>query len=462
MALTTGENKFGYIKDGKVFVKGYLGLPDREIGDVKTTPEAAIAYFENRFELLKTRISNMVLNMKAAENKGSFMMQTKHLKDLLKSFNALGDFETLDTILQNLENSILNIINDNREKNASLKLQLLSDAKSYLQLEDPKERMIKLKEFRQSWVLIGSVPDEKYEAIEAEYQFILSEYDRLKQIYIEFKENQYAEREAELRELINRLRKFNSIRDSSILNTEREFKRIDEEWKHVGNVPKPIYEALIEEFKMVKKDYQRNVRRYKKPPSREPKRIYIPKYYPPHEAHLYDNLKVRLELIEEAKSLQRMDSRVANERAKDLQMRWKNAGFIPEQYKNEVYFQFNQHCDRVFELNNLMRTIFTTYSHFTSRPQQEQLEIKIQTMREIIAKEEQEIERVQNMFEMLNPDEKDNPENKSIYLRLSTSKRKFKAKQKLLEEIQRENRGGGQRDNYNRPDSRPPYQPKRY
>ena len=47
------DHPFGYIKDNKVFLKGFLGQEDREIGEVKEDEASTISYFEARFEQIK-------------------------------------------------------------------------------------------------------------------------------------------------------------------------------------------------------------------------------------------------------------------------------------------------------------------------------------------------------------------------------------------------------------------------
>ena len=51
--ITLG-NEYAYIKDGKVFLKGYLDMPDRQIGEVKRTDEEAFQYFTNRYDIEKS------------------------------------------------------------------------------------------------------------------------------------------------------------------------------------------------------------------------------------------------------------------------------------------------------------------------------------------------------------------------------------------------------------------------
>ena len=54
----TLENEYAYIKDGKVFLKGYLDMPDRQIGEVKRTEEEAFQYFINRYQIAVNKVTD--------------------------------------------------------------------------------------------------------------------------------------------------------------------------------------------------------------------------------------------------------------------------------------------------------------------------------------------------------------------------------------------------------------------
>jgi hypothetical protein len=436
---TDYESLYGYVKDGKVYLKSCLNNADRVIGEVKSTPKEAIEYFEKRFGLLEEKVNQMIAKMQQAENRGSFLMQTLHLKEQLNTFNALGDFEKLLAILNQAEIDIKNVIAENREKNLILKQQLLKEGFAILKLEDPREKVLRLKEFRTNWLQIGAVPDEQQADIEADYQEIMNHYHDLREAYHEVRSKQIEEAEAKFREIIRKASELVNKYDKESLAALEVINQIEEEWKKVTNIPKTIYAPLLNEFKDLKRKVLSNVKRYRKSISpRDPKRIFFPKYIPEHEAELYENLRNRLNLIEEAKSLNRIDIRTANERAKELQQRWKASGMIPEKFKSEVYHQFNLYCDRIFELSYLMRQVFAKNPYFKNLSRRDQLELKIEAMNEIIAKEEEEIAKVAKSFESMSSEEKNLPDNKIIFTRLNTSRRKLKAKARLLEELKEE------------------------
>ena len=85
------EHPYGYIKDGKVFLKGFLGKPDREIGEVKEDEASTLNYFEARFEQikekverLKTDIQENPIAIKNIEEKITRLKQNKIKYELLE------------------------------------------------------------------------------------------------------------------------------------------------------------------------------------------------------------------------------------------------------------------------------------------------------------------------------------------------------------------------------------------
>ena len=67
------SNKFGFCRDGKVFINPYLSFPEREIGFVRNSEEEALAYFVKRFDLALSKVKGLSAEIEAAQNKGSFL-----------------------------------------------------------------------------------------------------------------------------------------------------------------------------------------------------------------------------------------------------------------------------------------------------------------------------------------------------------------------------------------------------
>src|SRR5690606_7262899 len=104
------EHPYGYIKEGKVYLKGFLGQEDRLIGEVKEDEASTIKYFEVRFQTVKEKVEQLKKDIEENQNKGSFLMKLIHLRNSLMNYDALGDFVPLIEELNGLEITLEEII----------------------------------------------------------------------------------------------------------------------------------------------------------------------------------------------------------------------------------------------------------------------------------------------------------------------------------------------------------------
>jgi hypothetical protein len=445
-----GLRSLGYAKDGKVYLKGQLGKPDRVIGDVKASEEEAIDYFIRRFELIRSKVDSMLEAMDQAENKGSYLMQVLHLKDSLYTYNAIGDYGSLLSRLEDAESRIRALIETNRVKNLELKKELLEQARVELVNPDLREAIKGVKNVRFSWMTIGSVAREQEDELEGEFAKIMDEFQVLKEKYTEERNVEIEIRKQKLNIILETASRLNTY-PPEVEQSYHKMRKLEEEWKAVGSIPKAIYAPLMEEFKRIKKTIAKYARKSGGRGPAGPKPIYIPRFIPPHEQPLYDNLRRRMDLIDEAQGLLRIDLRQANEMAKDIQARWKVAGQIPDKYKSEIFNQFNAISDRIFESSYLARVVHTKFPYFRSMAPLEQVEAKIEAMEEIILKEDMTVKIAQAEFEFMSPEERQTEENRSRFSRLNTSVRKLRMKNKIMYELKKEQeklRGGGSGGSY--------------
>ena len=53
------EHPYGFIKDGKVYLKGFLDQEERVIGEVKEDEASTIRYFEERFRTVEQKVAQL-------------------------------------------------------------------------------------------------------------------------------------------------------------------------------------------------------------------------------------------------------------------------------------------------------------------------------------------------------------------------------------------------------------------
>ena len=74
------EHPFGHIVDGKIYRKAFLNFPEREIGEVRESPEESLAFFEERFKTAELKVTEIEKQIASNENKGSFLAKLLHMK----------------------------------------------------------------------------------------------------------------------------------------------------------------------------------------------------------------------------------------------------------------------------------------------------------------------------------------------------------------------------------------------
>src|SRR5690606_41390549 len=100
------KHPYGYIKDNLIYLKGFLDQEDRVIGEVKTDEASTIKYFEQRFQTVEEKVAQLKKDIETNQNKGSFLMKLKHLRDSLMRYDALGDFVPVIEELNRMETSL--------------------------------------------------------------------------------------------------------------------------------------------------------------------------------------------------------------------------------------------------------------------------------------------------------------------------------------------------------------------
>ena len=434
---TTNENihsEYGYIKDGKVYLKAYLQFPDREIGQVKTTPQAALSYFADRFTTLEQKIDELLASMASSPNKGSYITKIRHLLNTLGQFDALGNFEPLFARLQVAENELSSLISSNRVKNLEIKRALKGELAEFLSHEvgDWKEASEKMKDFRDKWLKTGAADKEQEEILELEWHELMEGFYAKRKEFFEERQRVMEERIGEYQQVVTSCKVLMHNTTDSAIDKLKALKVLQNQWRDIGPIPKAHFTPLLLEVKRVQKNLK-NQLRSALPPRPKTNR---PKPLPPMSPEEQKNYDIRQDYIKKAKELQSLDLREAYGKAKELQAEWRTLGEIPAIIKRKVNDDFTMACDRIFEMSYLMRTVFTRHRFFNGKSAIEQFTIKIQLMQEIIDKDLVELKNLTDAYNEIPADNKMSTEGKQLYGRMKTQERKLTVKQTLVAEMQ--------------------------
>lgn len=432
----TNLSKYGHCHDGKVFLKAYREFPERQIGEVKTTEEAALLYFQNRFEHIKSKVTELVTAIGEASNKGSYLMKLLHLREKLGSYDALGDFPPLFDQLEEAENQIRGLIAVNRVKNLEIKTALLAELQVIVDLEQVPnwgDTSQQVKDIKERWLKTGSVNDEEDDAIEQQFTAMLDAFYERRKVYYDARMVTMHENVAKYTELVERSIKLKDEPSSG--QAMRAMKAIMIEWREIGNVPKQHYKPLQSALKRVQRELQRRAKL--KQEARGLKGgMNPPPYVDPIQQ---ENIRKREEMITQLEDLEKNpDTRTSFGIAKEMQLKWKEMPLAPAHVKDDLNRRFTYLCDRIFEKSYLMRNIYINYKFFNSKSIIEQLSLKISMLQGIILKDDEENEALKDQFFAMPEDVQRSPENKPTYGKIKTQERKLAVKKELLKEMQAE------------------------
>jgi hypothetical protein len=342
------EHPYGYIKDEKVFLKGFLGQEDREIGEVKEDAASTISYFEARFEQIKEKVAKLKSDIQENQNKGSFLMKLIHLRDSLYQSDALGDFIPLIEELNEQEAFLNEIIQSNRSKNLEVKKALILEAEAMKNDTDWKNTAEFFKELKMRWIKTGPVEKEIHEEIEQEFNDSIQTFFENRRHFYEGMALQAEENIKIYEALVLQAREAHDLPDAKMAFEIS--KRIQKEWKEAGKVPAEKRQPLWDEFSKLN---NRIFSRYKRGLNPGP------------EMHPREVLRKIDEMVDELKKMAHQPSSYAiTSRAKTIQENWKKLPMRKPKEANLPARSYQFFMDIIFEKAFLEKLAHNKYADF--------------------------------------------------------------------------------------------------
>lgn len=415
--MTFLDHQYGYVKDGKVFLKAYREFEDREIGDVREDEEKSLQYFLNKFILAQNKVEDLVKAVSTAQNKGSYLMKLVHLKDYLAQYKAIGDFESLFVSLEKVEDDLNGVIADNREKNLAQKEEIVAKANSIKGSVDWKDATEKFKELQRRWVKIGRAEDLEEDRVTSEFKKAVDYFFGRRNDFYETKKLVFQDRIKIYEDIIAKAAKL--IEHPDIELASARFNDLHAQWKKVGNIQR---DKLIELWKSFK-DYsdqfyeKYNQKKKKKAPKND----------------FQANYKAKEDLLKEAERLLTIDLESAIEKAKLLQKDFKNIGPSPQ--AKDISDKFWLTCDFIFETSYLTKVLEKKYADYNDKEESEKIRLKKSVLKELIKRDQDELDLFEENAAKFTSSGK-NKINNVIDSRYRNQKRKLTAKEMILERVE--------------------------
>ncbi|UJP65314.1 DUF349 domain-containing protein [Mongoliitalea daihaiensis] len=411
------EHPYGYIKDNKVYLKGFLNQPDRVIGEVKEDEGSTLKYFEDRFVTLLEKINQLKKDIEENQNKGSFLMKLLHLKDSLYQYDALGDFVPLIEDLEKVQNFLEDIIQKNREKNLEIKKGLILEAQALQHDTDWKNTSEAFKNLKMRWIKTGPVDKEVEASMEEEFNAIVDSFFENRKTFFEGLALQAEENIKVYQALVQQARDAFAMQDPKM--SFEISKKIQKEWKAAGKVPAERRQPLWDEFSKLN---NRIFSRFKRSMQTEP------------EMRPWELMKKMETMLDEIKKLAHAETNPAViSSAKKLQADWKRLPHRKPKDANLLMRSFAFFSEMVFEKQFLDKLANGKYADFREKDTTEQIKIKTSILKDLIHRDETELATIRDNAENFRTNEPDF----EIMLRrkLSAFKRKVDVKNQLLKEL---------------------------
>ena len=373
------EHPYGYIRENKVFLKGFMGQADRQIGEVKEDEVSTLKYFEARYALLGGKVERLKADIQENENKGSFLMKLIHLRDSLMQADALGDFIPLIEELNEQESLLNEIILGNRAKNLEIKTTLIAEAEQLKDSIDWKETTEAFKELKLRWIKTGPVEKEKQDEIEGQFEAIVQHFFENRKYFFEGLALQADENIKTYESLVEQARDAHDFPDVKMAFEIS--KKIQRQWKESGKVPAERRQPLWDEFSKLN---NRIFSKYKRTLNPGPMM---------HPRELMQKVEMLTEEIKQMAS--KPTSYALISRAKGIQEEWRKLPERKPKEANLIVRSFQFFSDIVFEKAFLEKLVHGKFEDFDNKSVEEQTQIKIALVKDLLRRDQTELEAAQ-------------------------------------------------------------------
>jgi len=195
------------------------------------------------------------------------------------------------------------------------------------------------KEIHEAWKIVGEIPKEKREEIQAEYSRLLEDFFYNMKIYRELKDHDLHRNEQVKKELITKIQ--NLLTVESTKEVEKTIKTLQNEWEEVGPVGRDNWEEM-------KKTYLASVRAiYERINKHHDQRRAVQQENIEKKQILLDKLKSVVSDLTELKITKSWEEKT--QEVFDVQNVWKTIGFGPKKENEDIWALFRAECDQFFD-----------------------------------------------------------------------------------------------------------------
>jgi hypothetical protein len=157
------------------------------------------------------------------------------------------EFQSAFKAFKKRRQDYINELNHQKDENLKLKKELLERIKTLTEHPETQNSFNQFKDLQAEWRKIGHVPIAEAENIWNTYNYYIDRFYEQRSLYSEFKELDRKKNLAAKEEVVARIEHLLELEDTN--EALRQLRNFQEEWRHIGPVPKEQLEPIIQRYK---------------------------------------------------------------------------------------------------------------------------------------------------------------------------------------------------------------------
>jgi hypothetical protein len=265
--------------------------------------------------------------------------QQQALQKFLEDGSAAEDFQykkdeasqSFDAEYQKIKDKVsayYSGLEKQKTKNLEIKKNVLEQMRAIISSEESAESLQEFKKLQEDWRNTGPVPSTEVKELWANYQALTDMFYNNRSVYFELKELDRRKNLSLKNEIISKIQQL--IDHSQIQHAFTEMRKLQEEFRHIGPVPKEEHESIWSRLK-VASDAIHGKRQH---------------FYEEFSKKKEENYTKKLELIEKLKGYEEFTSdkiddwKEKSDEVLHIQEEWKKIGQVPEDKLKELSRNF--------------------------------------------------------------------------------------------------------------------------
>jgi len=313
------------------------------------------------------------------------------------------------------------------DKFRSKKEHLCREAEALLEEEDLASAARKINKLHHRWKKVGNLPQRDEDKLWNRFKSATDEFNKRKSDNIEKLRKQ---EERHYKEKLKLIEEADSVKNTDDWDKgHQKMQQLMDQWKAIGPVPRKKSNKIWKQFKGAMDVFYERRRQHFKEQKKERK----------------ENLKEKKRILEELKELGQHENPIeAVEIAKTLQEKFKNVGYVPIKHKNEMWKQYREACDVIYDRfraaksgNKFDRELAKADLNPEDRSQIQGMRKQYKKIKKEVSKLESEVLQFKETKTYFKPSDKDNSLFEEVQQKIDKVENELREKQEKLEDLTR-------------------------